>query len=118
MTDTTLGLAGGSPAIVGLVDGSTSATTRRFYTVLADDAVAQLDELVATTQTLPDGTSLTHYGIVVEGTSVIEGAELPSDTARISRDHTMPGTRRAGWRWRPSARFQSSGSHRRLALRW
>ena len=67
------------------------ATTRRFYTVLADDAVAQLDELVATTQTLPDGTSLTHYGIVVEGTSVIEGAELPSDTARISRDHTMPG---------------------------
>ena len=91
MTDTTLGLAGGSPAIAGLVDGSTPATTRRFYTVLADDAVAQLDELVATTQTLPDGTSLTHYGIVVEGTSVIEGAELPSDTARISRDHTMPG---------------------------
>lgn len=45
---------------VGLVDGSVPASTRRFQVVLADDAVAQLDELVATTQTLPDGTSLTH----------------------------------------------------------
>lgn len=76
---------------VGLVDGSVPASTRRFQVVLADDAVAQLDELVATTQALPDGTSLTHYGIVVEGTGQIEGAELPSDTGRISRDHTMPG---------------------------
>jgi DNA helicase HerA-like ATPase len=76
---------------VGLVDGSVPASTRRFHVVLADDAVAQLDELVATTQFLPDGTSLTHYGIVVEGTGQIEGAELPSDTSRISRDHTMPG---------------------------
>ncbi len=81
-----------SPAgTVGLVDGSVPASTRRFHVVLADDAVAQLDELVATTQTLPDGTDLTHYGIVVEGTGQIEGAELPSDTGRISRDHTMPG---------------------------
>jgi len=76
---------------VGLVDGSVPASTRRFHVVLADDAVAQLDELVATTQTLPDGTGLTHYGIVVEGTGQIEGAELPSDTGRITRDHTMPG---------------------------
>src|SRR5260370_26713083 len=76
---------------VGLVDGSVPASTRRFHVVLADDAVAQLDELVATTQTLPDGTDLTHYGIVVEGTGQIEGAELPSDTGRISRDHTRPG---------------------------
>jgi len=76
---------------VGLVDGSTPASTRRFQVVLADDAVAQLDELVATTQVLPDGSTLTHYGIVVEGTGQIEGAELPSDTGRISRDHTMPG---------------------------
>ena len=84
--------AAGLPShLVGLVDGSEPATTRRFYTVLADDAVAQLDELVATTQALPDGTELTHYGIVVEGTGQIEGAEMPSDTARISRDHTMPG---------------------------
>jgi DNA helicase HerA-like ATPase len=83
--------AGEPAAIVGLVDGSTPASTRRFHVVLADDAVAQLDELVATTQTLPDGTTLTHYGIVVEGMGEIEGAELPSDTGRITRDHTMPG---------------------------
>lgn len=76
---------------IGLVDGSVPASTRRFHVVLAEDAVAQLDELVATTQTLPDGTSLTHYGIVVEGTGQIEGAEMPSDTGRITRDHTMPG---------------------------
>ena len=55
--------------LVGLVDGSVPATTSRFHVVLADDAVAQLDELVATTQTLPDAPGdLTHYGIVVEGT--------------------------------------------------
>ena len=78
-----------SQVIVGLVDGSTPASTRRFHVVLADDAVAQLDELVATTQTLPDGSSLTHYGIVVEGAGQIEGAELPSDTGRITRNHAI-----------------------------
>jgi uncharacterized protein len=76
---------------IGLVDGSEPASTRRFQCVVADNAVAQLDELVSTTQILPDGRSLTHYGIVVEGTGKIEGAEFPSDTARISRDRTMPG---------------------------
>lgn len=91
MTELSTGTAEKSAVIVGLVDGSTPASTRRFHVVLADDAVAQLDELVATTQVLPDGMSLTHYGIVVEGTGQIEGAELPSDTGRISRDHTMPG---------------------------
>lgn len=91
MTEANAEPAEESAVLVGLVDGSTPASTRRFHVVLADDAVAQLDELVATAQVLPDGTSLTHYGIVVEGTGQIEGAELPSDTGRISRDHTMPG---------------------------
>lgn len=117
-------------AIVGLVDGSTPASTRRFHVVLADDAVAQLDELVATTQTLPDGISLTHYGIVVEGIGEIEGAELPSDTGRITRDHTMPGitTRRVEVQilrsvpelWlapAPGATVvKAAGTHRELAL--
>jgi hypothetical protein len=85
------------PEYVGLVDGSEPASTREFQVVLADSAVAQLDDLVVTRQTLPDGRQLAHYGIVVEGTGAIEGAEMASDTARISRDHTMPGviTRRA-----------------------
>ena len=76
---------------VGLVDGSVQASTRRFTVVLDEDAVVQLDELVATSQELPDGRELTHYGIVVEGTSAIEGAELASDTQRIAHARTMPG---------------------------
>jgi len=82
---------GAGAPVVGLVDGSVPATTRRFHVVLADDAVVQLDDLVALHQTLPDGTDLAHYGIVVEGTGQIEGAELPSDTRRITETMTMPG---------------------------
>jgi DNA helicase HerA-like ATPase len=77
---------------LGLVDGSTPSSTRRFHVVLDDTAVAQLDDLVITSQVLPDGTELHHYGIVVEGLGQIEGAELPSDTQRIAGARTMPGT--------------------------
>lgn len=80
-----------SPEDLGLVDGSTPANTRRFQVVLFDESIAQLDELVVTTRTLPDGTELFHYGIVVEGTGTIEGAEFPSDTHRIAHARTMPG---------------------------
>ncbi|MGH7921442.1 MAG: ATP-binding protein, partial [Candidatus Dormibacteraceae bacterium] len=73
---------------LGLVDGSVEASTRRFSVVLDEGAVVQLDDLVATTQTLPDGRLVTHYGIVVEGTSSIEGAEVASDTGRIAWDKT------------------------------
>lgn len=76
---------------LGLVDGSVPATTRRFHVVLSEHAVAQLDELVSTTQRLPDGRDLAHFGIVVEGSGQIEGATLPSDTERIIAAHTMPG---------------------------
>lgn len=90
-TEPTNNSATASSGTLGLVDGSVPASTRRFFVVLADDAVAQLDELVVTMQTLPDGTELRHYGIVVEGIGEIEGAELPSDTHRISAARTMPG---------------------------
>lgn len=130
MSEVNASPAGVSAGIVGLVDGSVPASTHRFHVVLTDDAVAQLDELVATTQTLPDGTPLTHYGIVVEGTGQIEGAELPSDTGRISRDHTMPGitTRRVEVEilrtvpelWLAPAPgapvMKATGAHRELAL--
>ena len=76
---------------VGLVDGAGDATTRRFSLLLHDDAVVQLDDLLAVTQALPDGREVTHYGIVVEGFGSIEGAEVATDTRRIARDHTMPG---------------------------
>lgn len=77
---------------IGLVDGSVEATTRRFSIVLEESAVVQLDDLVVTSQDLPDGSGmLNHYGIVVEGSSAIEGAEMGSDTQRIAADRTMPG---------------------------
>ena len=117
MSELNVDLGGDSAAVVGLVDGSTPASTRRFQVVLADDAVAQLDELVASTQTLPDGRSLTHYGIVVEGTGQIEGADFPSDTGRITRDHTMPGITTAGLKWKSSVRSRNYGWHRHLVRR-
>lgn len=76
---------------IGLVDGSVPASTRRFHVVLDDKAFVQLDDLVACSQPLPDGGAVTHYGIVVEGTGQIEGAELPTDTQRIATERTMPG---------------------------
>ena len=82
---------GSEDAGIGLVDGAVDATTRRFSLLLNDDAVVQLDELVAVTQDLPDGRSVTHYGIVVESFGSIEGAEMSTDTRRIAGTHTMPG---------------------------
>ncbi len=76
---------------VGLVDGSIKITTQRFTVVLEDDAVIQLDDLLTVSRALPDGTVVTHFGIVVELTGEIEGAGFPSDTRRIAADHTMPG---------------------------
>src|SRR5215471_13766990 len=76
---------------LGLVDGAVDATTRRFSLLLDEKAVVQLDDLVAVTQELPDGRSLTHYGIVVEGFGRIEGALLATDTRRIAGEQTMPG---------------------------
>ncbi len=80
-----------APTEIGLIDGSVPASTRGFLVVLHDEAVVQLDDLLTTTQTLPDGTEVTHYGIVVEGLGGIEGADLPSDTKRITATKTMPG---------------------------
>src|SRR2546421_12245170 len=76
---------------LGLVDGAVDATTRRFSLLLDDDAVVQLDDLIAVTQGLPDGRLVTHYGIVVEGFGRIEGASFATDTRRIAGERTMPG---------------------------
>lgn len=76
---------------LGLVDGSIKITTQRFTVVLEEDAVVQLDDLVTVSRSLPDGSVVTHFGIMVELTGEIEGASFPSDTPRIAADHTMPG---------------------------
>lgn len=83
-----------SNGIVGYVDGSVEATTQRFDVVLNDNAMVQLDDLVVCKQELPNGNgTLAHYGIVVEGTGMIEGARMASDTKRIYATKTMPGQR-------------------------
>ncbi len=78
------------PIPLGLVDGSVPSTTRRFQVVLDDDAVVQLDDLVASYQVLRNGADVWHYGIVVEGSGSFEGAEMSSDTQRI-KAATLPG---------------------------
>jgi hypothetical protein len=74
-----------------LVDGSQEANTSRLHVVLDETATVELDELVTISQTLPDGSELTHFGIVVEVRGHLEGAELSSDTKRITGTKTMPG---------------------------
>ncbi|MFZ1126230.1 MAG: ATP-binding protein [Candidatus Baltobacteraceae bacterium] len=76
--------------MIGYVDGSVEASTRRFNVVLQDGAVVQLDDLVVTRQQLGDGREVAHYGIVVEAFGAIEGALMPSDTHRIG-ENVMPG---------------------------
>lgn len=77
--------------VLGHVDGAVPTTSQRFTVVLAPDAVATLDQLVACTQQLPDGRAITHFGIVAETSGHIEGATWASDTPRIFDAHTMPG---------------------------
>lgn len=79
--------------VIGLVDGSIPSATDRFTVCLNDDVVVQLDDLVSVTDELPDGRSITHYGIVVTQTGYYEGAQWATDTARIAVDHTQPGER-------------------------
>lgn len=74
---------------IGLVDGSTDSDSRTFHVVLDPKAVVQLDDLVAVATDLPNGDRVTHYGIVTELRSRLEGAEYPSDTARVA-DRTLP----------------------------
>ena len=115
---------------VGLVDGSRPTTTRTFHVVLDAPAVVSLDELLVSTQTLPDGSQFTHYGIVVEGYGEIEGADVSSDTQRITGTRTMPGLtartvevqvlRTMPERWLPAAPgarvHRATGPHRDNAL--
>ena len=95
---------------IGLVDGSADSDSRRFFLVLEPDALVQLDELVAVTTPLAGGKKVTHYGIVTEITSRLEGTEFPSDTARFA-DRTLPASMCAG----PKCAF--CGSCRRCSCR-
>ena len=116
-------------ARIGLVDGSAESGSRKFHVVLDADAVVQLDELLAVATVLADGREITHYGIVTELGSRFEGAEFPSDTARVV-ESALPAehVRRAEVRvlrvapevfvapHAGSAAYRVHGKHRQLAL--
>src|SRR5262249_22299463 len=79
------------PDRLGWVDGAGIVGQNRFDVLVAGHALVAVDDLVTTTQTLPDGSWLTHYGIVNGATGPLEGASLASDTRRIVAERTMPG---------------------------
>lgn len=85
---------------VGLVDASLDSTTQRSHIVIDPTADLALDEFVVTAQRLADNSALFHYGLVVEVTGRVEGAEVASDTARLAAA-TLPGERfrRAEVQW-------------------
>ncbi|GAC1517696.1 MAG: ATP-binding protein [Acidimicrobiales bacterium] len=114
---------------IGLVDGSEESDSRTFHVVLEPEALVQLDELLAVTTDLPDGTTVVHYGIVTELRSRLEGADLSSDTARVAnRELPAELVRRAEVRALRTVpeRFvapnagtpvtRATGEHRRLGL--
>lgn len=76
-----------APKMLGLVDGSVDGSTSQFCVAVDPDAVVQLDDLVCVTQDLPDGRTLTHYGIVSELHSRLEGVEWASDNADAHAGH-------------------------------
>ena len=87
-------------AVVGLVDASLDSTTQRSHIVIDPTDDLALDEFVVTAQRLADNSVLFHYGLVVEVTGRVEGAEVASDTARLAAA-TLPGERfrRAEVQW-------------------
>jgi DNA helicase HerA-like ATPase len=114
---------------LGFVDASAEATTKRSWLVLDDAADVALDEFVVAAQRLADGEVLFHYGIVVEASGRVEGAEAPSSTRWINAA-TLPGVRarRVEIQWLRTLpeRFlpplsgapvwRAAGEHRRRAL--
>lgn len=88
----------GSP--VGLVDASLDSSTQRSHIVIDPAEDLALDEFVVTAQRLADDSVLFHYGLVVEVTGRVEGAEVASDTVRLAAA-TLPGERfrRAEVQW-------------------
>lgn len=81
----------GAPGVLGWVDGAGKVGEQRFEVVVAPGKVVAVDDLVVTSHVLADGTTLTHYGIVVSTSGLLEGASLASDTPRIAVHKTMPG---------------------------
>jgi DNA helicase HerA-like ATPase len=78
-----------SPTPVGLVLGTDDATPLSFWVALAPGQVLQLDDVVVTARTLPDGGRVVISGIVNQVRARLEGARFDSDVFLVS-DGVLP----------------------------
>ncbi len=67
-------------APVGAVAGTEDATPLVWHVAVAEDQFLQLDDVVTTGRTLPDGTRVSTCGVVTQVTGRHEGATFASDT--------------------------------------
>jgi DNA helicase HerA-like ATPase len=74
---------------VGQVLGTEDATPLMFHVAITPEATLQLDDVVTTTRTLPDGERVTNSGIVTQVRARHEGASFGSDVFLIS-DGVLP----------------------------
>jgi DNA helicase HerA-like ATPase len=76
-------------APVGAVVGTEDATPLIWHVAVAEDQFLQLDDVVITERTLPDGTRVSTCGVVTQVTGRHEGATFASDTFLI-QGGTLP----------------------------
>ncbi|HET9443021.1 MAG TPA: hypothetical protein VFO65_06840, partial [Acidimicrobiales bacterium] len=79
-----------SPQPVGLVLGTDDATPLSFWVALAPGQVLQLDDVVVTVRTLPDGGRVVISGVVNQIRARLEGARFDSDVFLVN-DGVLPG---------------------------
>ena len=73
------GADAGEAEVVGRVIGTQDATPLEFWVGIAPDRFLQLDDVVATTRSLPGRPDVTVYGIVTQVRARHEGARFDSD---------------------------------------
>ena len=76
---------------IGCVDGSQLASTQEFTVALSSGEAVGLDDILVSSQRMPDGGLFTHYGIVAEASTHYEGASFASDSGRMG-GHPPPGS--------------------------
>jgi DNA helicase HerA-like ATPase len=74
---------------VGLVLGSQDATPLEFWVGVREGQRLQLDDLVVTRTTLPDGDTVTFYGLVDIVRKRFEGSQFDTDAFRVA-EGTLP----------------------------
>jgi DNA helicase HerA-like ATPase len=77
------------PQPVGLVLGTDDATPLSFWVALAPGQVLQLDDVVVTARTLPDGGRVVISGVVNQVRARLEGARFESDVFLVN-DGVLP----------------------------